>query len=119
MTLAVGEQLLDDFDTRLMQISSAFAGGVAGTREELCGVLGAAAIIVGALYGRSYLGEDEERGRRIIKRVRNQFVAKYGTSICAPIRDEARGPSGPGSCTEVVRESTQMLMDALAEDAAA
>jgi len=113
--LAVGEYMFEDFNDRFVCISTGFGGGVAGTREELCGALSAGVMVIGGVHGRSAPGEDQSRAYEIAKDFRQKFISRWGASACRPIRDWAQSPEGPGNCRCVVEESTRLLVDVLAE----
>jgi len=112
----VGGHLWGEIDPRLMKVASVFGGGVAGTREELCGVLSAAAMIIGLLYGRTGPGEDEQISRTLIPRYRERLIAEFGTTQCRPLRVRFRGPDeNAGTCAPLVEKATLMLLELLDE----
>jgi C_GCAxxG_C_C family probable redox protein len=113
--LAVGEHLLGEVSTGTFKMASIFAAGFAGTRQELCGALSAGAMVVGALYGRTRPGEDEQKARELVGRLRERFLAEFGTTQCAPIRQRFEVPGKTGFCAPVAERAVMMLLDVLGE----
>jgi C_GCAxxG_C_C family probable redox protein len=111
--LAVGEQLLgDEFDRRLVAVANGFGGGVAGTREELCGALAGGIVLLGYLHGRTdNVGSDDPVYERA-KAFRERFLGVFGDTICRKLRDEGPyGPDGPSSCRNLVGEAARILLE--------
>ena len=113
--LTVGEQALGELTPAVMRVVSIFAGGLAGSREELCGALSSGAMIIGMLYGRSNLMEDEQLARRLVQDYRRRFVAEFGTTVCRPLRERFCGPEGKATCAPLVERAALMLQELLAE----
>ena len=113
--LAVGEHLLGTMSTDTFKIAGIFAGGLAGTRQELCGALSAGAMVAGALYGRTRPGEDEKKVRALVGRLRERFLAEFGTTQCAPIRERFEVPGKAGFCAPVAERAVMILLDGLDE----
>jgi C_GCAxxG_C_C family probable redox protein len=114
--LAVGEHLLGEVSTDTLKMASIFAGGVAGTRQELCGALSAGAMVVGALHGRTRPGEDEKKARELVGRFRERFLAEFGTTQCAPIRERFEVPGKTGFCAPVTERAVEILLEVLAAE---
>jgi C_GCAxxG_C_C family probable redox protein len=115
--LTVGERELGELDPRLRRIVSLFGGGVGGTHEELCGALSAGVMIIGALYGRSSLGEDEQFARRLAALWRERFLAEFGHTQCEALREPLRALDGSVSCTPLVERATLLFLELLREAA--
>jgi len=113
--LAVGEHLLGEVSAETFKMASIFAGGLAGTRQELCGALSAGAMSIGALHGRTKPGGDEVKARELVGRFRERFLAEFGTTQCAPIRERFEVPGKTGFCAPVAECAVMMLMDVLDE----
>src|SRR5512136_851331 len=103
--LAVGEHLRGEVSTDAFKMAGIFAGGFAGTRQELCGALSAGAMVVGALHGRARPGEDEKKERELVRRFRERFLAEFGTTQCAPIRERYEVPGKTGFCAPVAERA--------------
>jgi len=113
--LAVGEHLWGNVDVEAVKMASLFAGGLAGTREEMCGALSGGLMILGALYGRSRVGEDEQKARDLAKRLRERFVAEWGTTQCRPIRVQVAGRDDSGPCAPTAERGAALLLELLDE----
>jgi C_GCAxxG_C_C family probable redox protein len=113
--LAVGGHLLGELDPRTLKMASVFAGGVAGTREELCGALSAAVMVIGALYGRSTLTEDEQLARQLAAQYRERFCAEFGSTQCAVVRERFLAPDGSTACAPLVEGAASILLQLLSE----
>ena len=113
--LAVGEHSLGGVSAREMKMASMFAGGLAGTRQELCGAISAGAMVVGVLYGRTRPGEDEVLARQFVARYRERFLAEFGTTQCAPIRERYEVPGKTGFCAPVAERAAVILLGVLSE----
>jgi C_GCAxxG_C_C family probable redox protein len=113
--LTVGEQMLGDLDPKVLKVTSIFAGGLAGTRQELCGALSAGAMIIGMLYGRAGLTEDEQLARQLVKTFRERFLAEFGLTQCSPLRDRYAKPDGSTNCGPLVERAAQLLQEVLAQ----
>ncbi len=111
--LAVGERLLCGVDARLLRVASVFAGGVGGTREEMCGALSASVMIIGALRGRSRLEQDEQEARRLAKEYRERFQSEFGETQCALVREQFLAADGSSACGPVVERTAAMLLETL------
>jgi C_GCAxxG_C_C family probable redox protein len=113
--LTVGEQALGELTPAVMRVVSIFAGGLAGSREELCGALSSGAMIIGMLYGRANLTEDEQLARQLVQDYRKRFLAEFGTTVCRPLRERFCGPEGKATCAPLVERAALMLQEMLAE----
>jgi C_GCAxxG_C_C family probable redox protein len=113
--LAVGGHLLGEIEAHTFKMASLFGGGVAGTREELCGALSAGVMVIGALYGRSSLAEDETLARQLAVEYRQRFLARFGATQCAKVREPFAAPDGSTQCAPVAEGAAEMLMELLAE----
>jgi C_GCAxxG_C_C family probable redox protein len=113
--LAVGGHLFEELDSRTLKIASVFAGGVAGTREELCGALSGGVMVIGALHGRSTLSEDEEQARQLAAQYRERFLAEFGSTRCADVRERVLLPDGSADCAMVGERAASILLKLLGE----
>ncbi|MBC7261178.1 MAG: C_GCAxxG_C_C family protein, partial [Chloroflexi bacterium] len=113
--LAVGRHLLGEISPPMFKMASILSGGVAGTRQELCGALSAGVMVIGALYGRTRPGEDETVARALAARFRERFQTNFGTTQCAPIRQRFEVAGKPGFCAPVAEQATALLLEVLAE----
>ncbi len=112
--LAVGEHYLAPLPEVLLRVSNPFGGGVVGCRQELCGALSGSILILGALWGRTSSAEKDDRLKALISRLREGFVARYGSTLCQPIRDVARDEVI--GCLPVVEAAVEMLVPLIEEE---
>ena len=113
--LAVGGRVLGDLDPRFVRMATGFAGGVGESKQEMCGAFSAGVMIIGALYGRSSLEEDDLPAQRLVTRYRECFAAELGTTHCGTLYDQVHAPGGPGSCSVVVERAAPILLELLSE----
>jgi len=113
--LTVGEHALGTLSPEVMRIVSIFGGGLAGGRDELCGALSSGAMIIGLLYGRADLTEDEHLARQLVQEFRGRFLTEFGTTVCRPLRERFCGPEGKGTCAPLVERAALILQEMLAQ----
>ncbi len=113
--LAVGGRVLGNLDPRTVRMTTGFAGGVGGSKQEMCGALSAGVMLIGALYGRNSLEEEDGPARQLATRYRERFAADLGTTHCSPLYEWVHAPDGPGSCSVVVERAARILLGLLAE----
>jgi C_GCAxxG_C_C family probable redox protein len=113
--LAVGEHKLDKLEPQAIRMSNPFGGGVGGTREELCGALAGGLMVIGAIYGRTESSQDDEQSYAMAKRYRETFLAEFGHTPCAPIRQAFAKPDGSHGCDVVVARAARALLGVLDE----
>ena len=113
--LAVGGHVLGDLDPRLVRMTTGFAGGVGGSKQEMCGSFSAGVMIIGALYGRNSLEEDDLLTQQMVTRYRERFVAELGTTHSGTLYDQVDAPGSPGTCSSVVERAAPILLELLAE----
>ncbi len=107
--LTVGEHLMGGSQPEAFKMCSLFAGGVGGCREEMCGALSAGVIILGALYGRSALTDDEQRAKQQAAEWRERFVSHFGATRCASIREEHA--TLEDGCAPVVQQAAALFLE--------
>lgn len=115
--IAVGEHVFDDLDERCIRMTTAFGGGVGGTRDELCGSLAAGVMLIGGLYGRVSPQVDDSHAYALAKALRERFLSRFQSTTCSHVRERAKKPDGSSGCDEVVAESVRLLLGLLAEPA--
>lgn len=114
--LAVGGHVLGNLDSRLVRMTTGFAGGVGESMQEMCGAFSAGVMIIGALHGRNSLEEDDLPAQRLATRCRERFAAELGTTRCGPLYEQVHASGGPGSCSIVVERAARILLELLAEE---
>ena len=113
--LAVGGHVLDDPNPQSVRMATGFAGGVGDTQQEICGALSGGVMVIGALYGRSGLEEDDWPALRLATRYRERFARELGETRCGPLYKRAHAPDGLGSCALVVERAARILLELLDE----
>ena len=112
--IAVGEHCWGSAPPYLVRASCPFGGGVAGSYQELCGVLSGGVLVLGALLGRASSAEDDTLAYRFAGRYRELFLAAMGNSRCEAIRSSL--PAVPKRCLPVLERGVALLLD-LIDDA--
>lgn len=116
MVLAVGGHLLDDVDAQSLRMATGFAGGLGNTEEELCGGLSGGVMVIGALFGRTSLEEDDQPAVWLASCYRARFLEEFGCTQCARLRGSVvKAPGGLGSCGVLVERAATILLRLLAE----
>jgi C_GCAxxG_C_C family probable redox protein len=109
IVIATGQFYLDPYPELLTRASDTFGGGVGGCRDELCGLLSGATLILGALFGRVSYREDDKWLYEIVKRYREGFIATNGTSVCRPLWEYYSADGG--RCGPLVEDATRQLVE--------
>ena len=116
MLLVVGEHVLGDLEPRCARMATGFAGGVGDTRQEMCGALSGGVLVIGGLFGRDSLDEDDGQALALATCYRERFLAELGATQCARLRETVvYAPGGLGSCAVLVERAATMLLELLAE----
>lgn len=114
--LAVGGHVLGNLDPRSVRMATGFAGGAGDTQQEMCGAFSAGVMLIGALYGRNSLEEDDLPAQQLATRYRERFATELGTTHCGTLYDQVHAPGRPGSCSSVVEYAASILLELLAEE---
>jgi C_GCAxxG_C_C family probable redox protein len=113
--LAVGEHMLDEFPDACRRMGTGFSGGLGGTHQELCGALSGGVLVSSIIFGRATLGESDRPAMNAATLYRARFLAKFGDTQCARLRDRVKAPGGLGSCAALVEQATRLLLELLQE----
>lgn len=105
--IAVGEQFLDEITEPMIRMSTPFAGGVGGQHIDICGALTGGLMVIGALRGRTNANINDDDCQSLAADFRNAFQEKFGSVICADLRQ--------GACGELTRQASLLLMNMLDE----
>jgi len=109
--LAVGEHLWGEVDERTLRISSALAGGLGCSHEEMCGALSGGSLLLGSLYGRSDPAQDDDEFQSRVRAYRDRFLEAFGETRCGALRAGSYGPEGKWPCSTLVERATRLLLD--------
>jgi C_GCAxxG_C_C family probable redox protein len=111
--LSVGELKISSFDQRVVKMTTGFAGGVADSRKELCGAFTSGVMIIGALYGRSNLNDEDVFCFQQVEKYRDRFSQVMGSIYCPQLRAEKYGSGRIEPCSVLVERAADILLDVL------
>jgi len=106
----VGEHVWGRVDEAAVRMSSALAGGLGKTKEEMCGALSGGAMVIGGLYGREHVSESDERALSLAAAYRRAFLQHFGETQCAALRVLVEAPGDPQSCADIVDQAATILI---------
>jgi C_GCAxxG_C_C family probable redox protein len=109
--IAVGDHLMGKTPEVLVRASCPFGGGVGGCRQELCGILAGATLILGATRGRLEPSEDDKPLFEFLCRYRERFIQEFGHTRCEPVRNTM--PEVDKRCGPIVERGVRLLMEML------
>jgi C_GCAxxG_C_C family probable redox protein len=116
MLLVVGEHVLEDPSSECARMATGFAGGLGDTQQEMCGALSGGVLVIGRLLGRTRLAESDQPALDLTARYRRRFLAEFGDTQCARLREKVvYAPGGPGSCAALVERAATILLALLVE----
>ena len=116
MLLAVGEHALPSWSIEYVRMATGFAGGVGDTQQEMCGALSGGVMVIGGLHGRMRLSESDGPALTLASRYRQRFLAEFGDTQCARLRENAvYAAGGLGSCAALVERAATILLELVAE----
>lgn len=109
--IAVGDHLMGKTPDVLIRASNPFGGGVGGCRQELCGVLAGATLVLGATRGRLAPTEDDKPLWDLVCRYRERFIAEFGSAQCEAVRNTM--PEMDKRCAPIVEGGVRLLLEML------
>ena len=110
---AITEAFADASNSDLPRVASAFCGGVASTKEELCGALSGGIIAIGYLTGRMKPGENIQLTKELAATLRTQFIAQYGATKCQSVLETLGPQENALKCKELTAQVAGMLAQLL------
>jgi C_GCAxxG_C_C family probable redox protein len=113
ISMAITEAFADISNSDLPKVASAFCGGVADTKEELCGALSGGIIAIGYLTGRMQPGKDIQLTKELAAALRTQFIAHYGVTKCQAVLDTLGPQENALKCKELTARVAGMLAQLL------
>lgn len=113
--MSVGERIVESFDREWVRLANGFGGGIAGT-EDVCGALIGSVMIIGALYGRKDLMEDESISWRLCAEFRRRFMKAFSSTNCKVIRESKSGDWTHQKCARTVGMAIRLLLETLEEE---
>lgn len=97
------------------RMATGFGGGLAGSRQEVCGALTGGVLAIGLLCGRSTPEQGREAAYQITAAYREQFMARFGATICQTLRDSFSTSDTRTACRSLTAEAAGILYDVLLE----
>ncbi len=113
--IAVGEHLLGPLNEREIRMTSGFAGGIGGTYLDNCGAFSAGVMIIGGLFGRTDLEEDDQVCQELAAKFRDRFREQFDSLICGELRAEKFGSQGEQPCSILVEQASRILLEVIEE----
>ena len=102
-----------EFDPGLMKLATGFGGGIA-EEADVCGALVGGVMLIGYLYGRSSLAEDQSRCWELSRAFRRRFLEELGGTTCYYFTKGHFNPDNHRKCCyDVVLEAARMLLEML------
>jgi hypothetical protein len=73
-------------------------------------------LVIGGLLGRTSLSQSDRSALTLATRYRRRFLAEFGYTQCARLREKVvYAPGGLGSCSVLVERAAMILLELLAE----
>ena len=112
--IAVGEAYFD-LTSEIIKLSTPFAGGMGGSREDLCGGLTGGLMVIGGAMGRSDAETDDQNCQDAAAAYRAAFLFHFKCEVCCELRENWVGQPGQPDCAELVRQAAGILVDVLGD----
>ena len=93
----------------VFKMSNGFSGGVAGTHAQLCGAFSGGTMLIGALFGRVSVSEDDFIPQSKVRQFREEFIDRFGTLNCQELIDK-REAQRITSCRSYVEDIVDILL---------
>lgn len=97
-----------DFDQNLARIANPFGGGMADCGDT-CGALIGGLMVIGYIYGRRNLSEDQTLSWQLSRAYHEGFRQEFGDTTCYGIRGKVFNRETHIRCSRTVRRSIQLL----------
>jgi C_GCAxxG_C_C family probable redox protein len=108
--LAVGGHYLGEVSPQAVRMSSPFAGGVGGSRMDLCGALTGGLMVIGGLAGREDAMINDDRCQTLAAEFRAEFLRSFGWLKCGDLKANWIGTAGQESCRALVEKAAGVLV---------
>lgn len=92
-----------------LPFASPFAGGVGGTRAELCGALTGGLLVVGGLLGREDGPTPDQECQDLAAKYYSDFLQEFGWLKCGELREHWIGNAGQETCKELIEHAADLL----------
>jgi C_GCAxxG_C_C family probable redox protein len=113
MVLAVGGHFIHPLPAPCIRMANGFGGGVGGAYQDICGALSGAIMVIGGVYGRTDVRQDDQHAQTLCACYRQTFLDEFGVTACGPLRDQVKAPGGAGTCAVVVERAALLLLKLL------
>jgi len=102
-----------EFDPRMMRLATGFGGGIA-EEADVCGALIGGVMLIGYLYGRTFLDEDQSRCWELARTYRQRFLKELGGTTCFYFTQGEFNPENHRKCCyDVVLKAARILLNLL------
>jgi C_GCAxxG_C_C family probable redox protein len=112
---AVTELFCHDQTETACRMATGFGGGLGGSRAEACGALTGGVLAIGLLCGRTTSEQSRDEAYRVTTAYRDRFMARFGATICQPLRDGFGTADIQTACRSLTAEAAGILHDVLLE----
>jgi C_GCAxxG_C_C family probable redox protein len=110
----VGGHFLGNAKTmQALPFASPFAGGIGGTRAELCGALTGGLMVIGGLYGRQDGPTPDQECQDLAAQYRAEFLQEFGWLKCGELKEHWIGSEGQETCILLIEKAVGVLVDLL------
>ena len=109
----MGEFYLGELTERERRIATAFAGGIGGTKKELCGVVSLGVAVISALYGRISSDVDDQDCQDLAASYLERFQEEFGSLRCQELRDSGYGDDQAEPCSVLVEGGSRVLVEVI------
>jgi C_GCAxxG_C_C family probable redox protein len=108
----LGQYYDESFDPRLMRLATGFGGGIAEA-ADVCGAVVGGVMLIGHLYGRTGLHDDQQDCWRYAPQFRDRFEQELGGTSCYHFTQGEFNPANHRKCADVVKTAAEILLDIL------
>ena len=108
--LAAGGHYLGEVSPQAVRMSSPFAGGVGGSRLDLCGALTGGLMVIGGLAGRENAATNDDHCQALAAEFRAEFLRSFGWLKCGDLKVNWIGTAGQESCRVLVEKAAGVLV---------
>lgn len=105
---AILEVYGNGYSPQVPMAATGFGGGIGRTHADLCGALAGGVLAIGCLLGRTRPGDEWEDAAELTAKLREEFIARWGTTSCAALL-EGFGEESDTECKNLSEQVAQML----------
>lgn len=97
----------------ITKMTSAFCGGIGGSKAELCGALTGGLISIGWLLGRSSPNQDNQTTKELAITFQKEFEKRFNSVNCGELLDGFGNQENNIKCKEMTARTAGLLFDLL------